>query len=175
MMGNLRLNTYIGQLKNSTALLGMLHSFYGLGCAISPIVATKMVAAGLGWNSYYYVLLGWAVTNTIIIGVTYHPNFMKSKEEHQETASPTEEVKIEEVIISTPIEPTLQRGPLKVVITNRFCWLVALYLVLYLGLEISTGGWVVEFMIQVMPISSKLTRSVTEFPTKCLMSQQDSG
>jgi len=36
-----------------------------------------------------------------------------------------------------------------IVLNNRLSWILALYLVLYLGLEISTGGWVVEFMIQV--------------------------
>jgi fucose permease len=51
--------------------------------------------------------------------------------------------------IATATTPTRTRGPLYIVLTNRLCWLLALYLVLYLGLEISTGGWLVEFMIQV--------------------------
>src|SRR5271170_2884067 len=62
----------------------MLHAAYGLGCAISPIVATRMVAAGLGWNSYYYVLLGWSIANTATIGITYHPKFMLPKPNDQE-------------------------------------------------------------------------------------------
>ena len=69
------------------------------------------------------------------------------------------------------------KGPLQIVLTNRFCWLVSLYIVLYLGLEISTGGWVVEFMIQVTPqelsplyFSQTLTFSITYrcFPS-CLL------
>jgi fucose permease len=106
-----------------------------------------MVEAGLGWNSYYYVLLGWSVLDAIAIATTYHPNFMKPKTEDEEAI---------DLPATTDIGPADPRGtdipirgPLIVVITNRFCWLVALYLVLYLGLEISTGGWVVEFMIQV--------------------------
>jgi hypothetical protein len=106
-----------------------------------------MVEAGLGWNSYYYVLLGWSVLDAIAIAITYHPNFMKSKTEDEETTelpTTTDTVPRDPIGTDIPI-----RGPLLIVVTNRFCWLVALYLVLYLGLEISTGGWVVEFMIQV--------------------------
>jgi len=210
-----RLNTFVGQLQNSTALLGVLHSFYGLGCAISPIVATKMVEAGLGWNSYYYVLLGWGVVNTLSLGVTYHPGFMRGRatvgeqgdmelegpgqgtsgvclsapggedglfgssscndgsspveEDGMKIKDPEDGMKINAVPIDiskavkdiTTIEgpgisPKKPKGPLSIILTNRFCWLVALYLVLYLGLEISTGGWVVEFMIQVPPHTSPL-------------------
>jgi hypothetical protein len=111
-----------------------------------------MIAAGLGWNSYYYVLLGWAACNTLSLAITYHPNFMKPKPEDEETElpSPSETAKSSPTIPdSPPLIPVKLRGPLHIVVTNRFCWLVALYLVLYLGLEISTGGWVVSFMIQV--------------------------
>jgi fucose permease len=153
----------VGQLQHSTALLGILHAAYGLGCAISPIVATRMVESGLGWNSYYYVLLGWAVVNTITIAVTYHPNFMKQKVENEELtevpATSRKNTANLNVVLSGQAEtiPLARRGPLMMVVTNRFCWLVALYLVLYLGLEISTGGWVVEFMIRVSLSSSNLT------------------
>jgi fucose permease len=148
------LNTFIGQLKNSTALLGMLHAAYGLGCAISPIVSTRMVAAGLGWNSYYYVLLGWATTNTIIIWITYHPKFMKEEEEVETT-----ELTVTDLSVTAGDAPALttssppEKSPLRIAFTSRFCWLAALFLVLYLGMEISTGGWVVSFMIQVRPQS----------------------
>lgn len=136
-------------------LLGILHACYGLGCAISPIVSTRMVAAGLGWNSYYYVLLGWAACNTLSLAITYHPNFMKPKPEGEEIIelpNQSETTKASPHIADSPsLAPVQLRGPLHIVVTNRFCWLVALYLVLYLGLEISTGGWVVSFMIQVSP------------------------
>jgi len=138
----------------------MLHAAYGLGCAISPIVATRMVAAGLGWNSYYYVLLGWAIANTTTIAITYHPKFMLPKHDDEEmtelptSTANTTPTKFDISVLTTPTTPPPRRkGPLMVVLTNRLCWMLALYLVLYLGLEISTGGWVVEFMIQVLSTS----------------------
>ena len=117
-----------------------------------------MVAAGLGWNSYYYVLLGWAILNTIVLAVTYHPNFMKPKDEEVEMPeiSAIPEIKSNgtttitpSTVPSTPTAAPKRKGPLQIVVTNRFCWLVALFLLLYLGLEISTGGWVVSYMIEV--------------------------
>jgi len=138
----------------------MLHAFYGLGCAISPIVATRMIAAGLGWNSYYFVLLGWAILNTILLGITYHPKFMKSKAEDEEVIE-LPAASVSRAGVDGTEGGSVRKGPLMVVVTNRFCWLVALYLVLYLGLEISTGGWVVEFMIQVpTPLPSKLPQNM---------------
>lgn len=164
----------------------MLHAAYGLGCAISPIVATRMVAAGLGWNSYYYVLLGWAIANTATLAITYHPKFMLPKHEDEEmvelptsAANPTP-IKLDGSVPTTATTPPpRRRGPLMIVLTNRLCWILALYLVLYLGLEISTGGWVVEFMIQVSsppPISLQSnTRSATVHPTQCPTSPRGSG
>lgn len=174
------MNTFVGQLEHATALLGVLHACYGLGCAISPIVATRMVAAGLGWNSYYYVLLGWAILNTIVLGITYHPKFMKEKERDVQM---TEIATIPEIktngtttIAATTINdnvtptPRRQKGPLQIVMTNRFCWLVALFLLLYLGLEISTGGWVVSYMIEVHPHKKLINmRYDTEHLIQCPM------
>lgn len=130
----------------------MLHAAYGLGCAISPIASTRMVAAGLGWNSYYYVLLGWAATNTLIIWITYHPKFMEEKEEAEATELAVADLSVtaaDALPVTTSSPP--EKSPLRIVFTSRFCWLAALFLVLYLGMEISTGGWVVSFMIQVEP------------------------
>src|SRR5277367_6328737 len=163
----------------------MLHAAYGLGCAISPIVATRMVAAGLGWNSYYYVLLGWAIANTTTIAITYHPKFMLPKHEDEEmTDSPTTDTTTTPIKLDHPpaanstTPPPRNRGPLMIVLTNRLCWMLALYLVLYLGLEISTGGWVVEFMIQV-PSPNLSTqsncRSAMVPRTKCPTSPRGSG
>ena len=116
-----------------------------------------MLAAGLGWNSWYYVLLGMAVVNTTSLTITFHPKFLKEKKPvdvDEYNANP----KIESVTvparpiepqISTDIPPKKKRGPLMFVLTNPFCWFAASFMVLYLGLEISEGGWVVEFMIQV--------------------------
>jgi hypothetical protein len=171
----------------------MLHAAYGLGCAISPIVATRMVAAGLGWNSYYYVLLGWAIANTTTIAITYHPKFMLPKHDDEEmTESPTTDAsttppklddssKLDDSPAANSTTPLpRKRGPLRIVLTNRLCWMLALYLVLYLGLEISTGGWVVEFMIQVpSPPANSSTqsncRSAMVPRTKCPTSPRGSG
>ena len=162
-MAKKRLNSYAGQLKNATPILGMLHACYGLGCAISPIAATRMLAEGYGWNSYYYVLLGCAVLNTISFGIVFHPKFMKEKAPlNSENLSdftitgPLAIPKIEtEEGVSTGIFPKKKRGPLMFILSKPFCWMLATFMVLYLGLEISLGGWIVEFMIQVLDSHSR--------------------
>ena len=49
------LNAYIAGFPRNTALLNYLHAFYGTGALLGPIVASTILAIGLGWNSVYVV------------------------------------------------------------------------------------------------------------------------
>lgn len=52
-------NAWIGNLANSSQLLGFLHAWYGAGGVISPLIATSMITKGdLPWYSFYYVMVG---------------------------------------------------------------------------------------------------------------------
>ena len=128
-----------------------------------------MVAAGLEWNYYYYVLLGLGCLNTVSLTIVFHPNFMREKKqvdagelnsEPKLTESPTV-TKLPVVVDMLPERPReKKRSPLLFVLTNGFCWCSASFMVLYLGIEISQGGWIVEFMIQVTsPIATLISGS----------------
>ena len=55
-------NAWIGDMANANQILGFLHGFYGLGATVTPLIATAMVTkGGLGWEKFYYVMLGAAV------------------------------------------------------------------------------------------------------------------
>ena len=58
------LNTYIAGLPDNTALLNYLHAFYGLGALIGPLVASGVLAVGLGWNSVYAV---WGAISVVVL------------------------------------------------------------------------------------------------------------
>jgi fucose permease len=51
-------NAWIGNMENANEMLGFLHGAYGLGAAISPLVATAMVTkGGLLWFEFYYLMV----------------------------------------------------------------------------------------------------------------------
>ncbi|BFZ53771.1 hypothetical protein PYCC9005_000802 [Savitreella phatthalungensis] len=59
-------NAFLGTFRESAVLLGCLHGFYGLGAAVSPILATQMIVHGITWHYYYFLLLGLGIVNVII-------------------------------------------------------------------------------------------------------------
>ena len=52
-------NAWIGNFDRANETLGFLHSCYGIGGVISPLIATNLIAkANLGWYTLYYVMVG---------------------------------------------------------------------------------------------------------------------
>ena len=51
-------NTWVGNLANSSELLGFLHAFYGVGGVTAPLIASALIAkVGLPWYNFYYVMV----------------------------------------------------------------------------------------------------------------------
>ncbi|KAK6587052.1 hypothetical protein PZA11_000342 [Diplocarpon coronariae] len=127
------LNAWIGNMESANEMLGLLHGAYGLGAVISPIVATAMVAkAGLQWYTFFYVMLGLSVVELILspiffrkaTGAAYRAAHVTSNEASGQSRT---------------------REALKSPVT----WICALFLLLYIGVEVSLGGWLVTFMLRV--------------------------
>lgn len=118
------LNAYAGTFKESVTILGCLHGFYGLGCTVSPIIATQMIVHGIAWHYYYPILTGCALAITVINTVAFRSHV---REASQATA----------------------HSDIKQVLSSKFCLIGAAFMFLYLGLEISTGGFVVTYLVRV--------------------------
>ncbi|ETS82315.1 hypothetical protein PFICI_07317 [Pestalotiopsis fici W106-1] len=125
-------NAWIGNMENANELLGFLHGSYGLGATIGPLVATAMVTkGGLQWYQYYYLMIGLAgleliLTTTVFWGATGA------------------------VYRATHAEATGGvRTTTRTVMQSPVVWLVAFFLLGYVGAEVSLGGWIVTFMLVV--------------------------
>lgn len=63
-------NAWVGNLANSSELLGFLHALYGVGGVVSPLIATALVTkAKLEWYSVYYIMVRgslatWGIKST---------------------------------------------------------------------------------------------------------------
>ncbi|HEY6287232.1 MAG TPA: MFS transporter [Ktedonobacteraceae bacterium] len=120
------LNSYIARLPDNTARLNYLHAFYGMGALLGPLVASGFLALGWVWNSIYFVWIGMTILVFIGIALAF-PG--------REKASHMEEQKVGGNVLSLALH-------------QRVVWLAALFLLFYVGTEVSLGVWSFSFLIQ---------------------------
>lgn len=116
------LNAYIARMPNNTALLNYLHAFYGFGALLSPVIASWLISVDCGWNSIYSILASACVVLLIGFGTSFkvdNNNF------------PAGEFGLEKVP-GNVLGDTLKQ---------RVVWIVALFMLFYVGSEITLGNW----------------------------------
>ncbi len=122
------LNAYIAGLPRNTALLNDLHAFYGTGALLGPIVASGLLAIGFGWNSVYVIWIGICIA--LGTGVVFA--FKGQKRAENEKREKTE----------------TKQNVLFTALTMRVVWLGAIFLLFYVGTEVSLGSWSYSFLTE---------------------------
>ncbi|XBQ94049.1 hypothetical protein V6000_009503 [Aspergillus fumigatus] len=98
---------------------------------LSPTIATQMIKSGLHWNYFYYTLLGGSVLELLTSVATFwQENAVSYRAKNRRSPDSSGGSRTTEAMKS-PIT-----------------WLIASWLFVYMGVEVSVGGWVVDFMIQ---------------------------
>jgi len=120
------INAYIASMPRNTARLNYLHAFYGIGALLGPLIASALLAVRWGWNSVYVVWIGMSLV--LLIG--FHLVFK------QQNIAPSEEV-------AAPRSNVLVAA-LRVPVV----WIAALFLLIYVGAEVSVGIWSYSFLIE---------------------------
>lgn len=119
------LNAYIAGLPNSTSTLNYLHAFFGIGAFLGPLVATGVLKVEWPWNAVYYL---W-VAFTLILFFGFMTAF---KDDHVERPAAKEG------------EGNVMKAMLKLPVV----WLAAIFLFLYVGLEVGLGTWAYSFLTE---------------------------
>ncbi len=130
------LNTYITGLPEKTTLLNNLHAFYGIGGFLGPIIASGVLAAGLSWNTVYAL---WALCGLILLagfGALFDAGPAGSRPPGTQHAG---------------------RGLLTDTLRLRLVWLAAVFLLVYVGAEVSLGSWSYSFLTEVRHHGSLLS------------------
>ena len=123
------LNMFITALPNNTAQLNYLHAFYGLGALIGPLIASGMLALRWPWNLVNTV---WAFfTLLLLIGFVALFRFQLPGEKalRKETNTPSE------------------TNSLMTALKLPMVWLASLFLLFYVGIEVSLGNWSYSFLV----------------------------
>ena len=111
------LNAYIAGLPRGASLLNYLHAFYGVGALLGPLLATLMLTSIFGWNATYYALaLGGAAA---LLGFLLRFERRRAPAHHDEANG----------------------GLLRAALRSPLLWLSAVFLLVYVGIEVSLGAW----------------------------------
>lgn len=125
-------NAWVGNMHQANELLGLIHGAYGLGATISPLIASAMITkANLPWYTFYYVMIGVVCFEFVVGMVTFWPHDGASYRQKLEYGEGKARITTRHVL----------RQPLT--------WVVAIFLLGYVGSEVSLGGWIPTFMIKV--------------------------
>ncbi|KAK0651393.1 major facilitator superfamily domain-containing protein [Cercophora newfieldiana] len=125
-------NAWIGNMHQANELLGLLHGAYGLGATISPLIATSMVTKGaLPWYTFFYLQIGLDGLCLVLMTVAFWRATAQVHRDQYTTAN------------------NGKRTTTRHVLREPITWLLALFLLGYVGAEVSLGGWIVTFMLRV--------------------------
>lgn len=109
------LNAYVASLPRHTVLLNLLHAFYGVGALLGPLLAAGLIHVHRPWQDTYVVLA--ACTVPLLVGFA--------------------------LVMPVRTEPVPDEAgaPLTLALRHPAVWLGALFLFLYVGVEITVGNW----------------------------------
>jgi fucose permease len=130
------LNTTITAMPESTTRLNNLHAFYGIGGFLGPIVTAGVLTRGLPWNTIYAL---WCACG-LLVAIGFALVFDADPPGVWQRATQT-------------TGTSLLTGILRL----RLVWLAAVFMLFYVGAEISIGSWSYSFLTEVRHHSDLLS------------------
>ena len=125
-------NAWIGNMPQANEILGFLHGSYGLGGLLSPLIATAMITkAHLKWYIFYYIMIGFAFIELISEVAAF---WTESGQKFRD---------------ANPSSKNKTGGRMREALGSQVVWICSVFLLIYVGIEVSLGGWVVVFMAKI--------------------------
>ncbi|CAE6402613.1 unnamed protein product [Rhizoctonia solani] len=133
---NAQANGFIAEIPNNTsAKLGLLHAGYGAGAFVAPLIATQFAQISR-WSFNYLASLGLSLVNSLVLFFVF-----KLRRQHEVMGIPG--LHAENVSVLRNDESTY-----KVVFGSRAVQLLAIFAWVYVGTEVTVGGWIVTFIVE---------------------------
>ncbi|KAF9013471.1 major facilitator superfamily domain-containing protein [Cyathus striatus] len=139
---NAQANGFVASVKdNMTMKLGMLHASYGLGAFTSPFLATHF-STQKHWSFHYLCSAGISVINVAVLSYVFR---LKRQEDILAEAGqfPSQEPN-QHIAGGAQTQGSLYRQ----ILTIKAVHFLALFALIYVGVEVTLGGWIVTFIIQ---------------------------
>ncbi|CUA66761.1 hypothetical protein RSOLAG22IIIB_00208 [Rhizoctonia solani] len=126
--------------NNASAKMGLLHAFYGAGAFISPLVATQFAQLPR-WSFHYLSSLGVAVVNATALLVVF-----RFRRQHEVMGLPNPD--LSHPHNSSHGDFSNGSNKYKQIFGSRAVQLMAFFIWVYVGVEVTIGGWIVTFVIE---------------------------
>ncbi|KAH9899251.1 MFS general substrate transporter [Cubamyces lactineus] len=130
-------NGFVASLKeNAATKMGVLHAIYGVGALSSPLVATQFAQLSR-WSFHYLVSLGIALSNAILLIAVFRFK--------------TQDACLAEIGQIPSHESGNEDGDAnkyRQMFKLRVLHLMAFFILIYVGVEVTLGGWIVTYVIQ---------------------------
>lgn len=137
-------NVFVGDLQHANQLLGIMHGAYGAGATIAPLIATAMVTRAklaLEWYAYYYIMIALSALEACLTTTAFWcADAVSYRRKHA---------------LGQAVEA---RTTTRTVLREPITWLVALFLLGYVGAEVSLGGWLTTFSKHALWLVQSTTR-----------------
>lgn len=128
-------SSYAGNMVAGNILAGSLHACYSLGATMSPLIITNLIVKHhLPWYYFYYMMTGLSCITLTVCSISFWSQTSSIYRAHH------------------PHEPGgdgQSSSTTKTALKNRVTWLCSVFFLLYVGAEVSLGGWVVSFMLHI--------------------------
>ncbi|KAF7362536.1 MFS domain-containing protein [Mycena venus] len=128
-------NGYVASLTdNSETKMGFVQAAYGAGALVAPLVSTQFSQLQ-HWSFHYIVSLGVTVLNTVFLGAVFRAK--------------TQDECLAQIGQETGEKGDSEESHFRQIISIKAVHLLAFFLLVYVGVEVTIGGWIVSFMIAV--------------------------
>ncbi|KAK0489623.1 major facilitator superfamily domain-containing protein [Armillaria luteobubalina] len=118
---------------NPETKMGIMHAVYGVGALCSPLVATQFAYLP-HWSFHYLASFGVALTNTIFLLAVFR---LKTQDDClAEIGYPPRE------------KGDNEQSAFRQILTLKTVHLLAFFILVYVGVEVTIGGWSVTYVIK---------------------------
>lgn len=130
-------------MPDSSQLMGVLHAFYGVGAALAPLIATWLITQrSWQWYEFYYLMAPAAGLEFITsVAAFWSANGSAHELETLNDTSEEGTVNHNGAIEGNHKSPTIEALGL------ASTWIISFFLFVYVGVEVSMGGWIFTFLV----------------------------
>ncbi|CDS02943.1 hypothetical protein LRAMOSA00345 [Lichtheimia ramosa] len=121
------MNVYATTVPMATMMLNLVHAIYGVGAMLSPLIAGVLLDLDISWRGIYAVMALISLFNLILVRVGLHDADLHGKSEESDQ---------------------VDKEMLQAALLHRMTILGAIYILIYVGLEVTMGGWSITYMIE---------------------------
>ncbi|KAJ7601086.1 major facilitator superfamily domain-containing protein [Mycena floridula] len=128
-------NGYLSTMQRKPAKkMSLFHATYGAGALLAPLSATRF-AQTTRWSFHYLVSLAFALVSTVLLAIVLR---FRSTDDCLAVVGQS----------TTHKQTETQESSFRQIFRLKSVHLLSIYILLYVGLEATLGGWIVTYVMQ---------------------------